>query len=111
MCFTLISYSQNLQSIFYYIFAHQIDLGLLLAKREITSHWKSKQSPSFHRSHTEFRKWADCEGIIRLQLATRAHSEKTLEMARAWEALVVLLKAPEEDLDTSSNDSDTVAPS
>lgn len=39
-----------------------IDLGRLLAKRNITSHWKAKQVPT--KWNAEILK---CEGVIRLQ--------------------------------------------
>lgn len=43
-----------------------IDLGLLLAKREIT-HWKSQEGPSIRRWKVELVKWAESEGTIRMQ--------------------------------------------
>lgn len=76
-----------------------IDLGLLLGKRNITTHWKATQGPSLARWKAEFIKWAECEGVVRLQLAHRAGSDKAKDGARAWEALVVALKTPEEEDD------------
>lgn len=37
-------------------------------------------------------KWIECEGTFQLQMAQRTWNEKTLEAARAWVALVELLK-------------------
>lgn len=76
-----------------------LDLGLVLAKREITSHWKASTAPSVARWLSDFTKWEDCEGTLRLQLARRTDNNKFWESARACVALVDLQKNPTEDDD------------
>lgn len=72
-----------------------LDLGLLLAKRELTKNWKSRQGPNVEHWKAELTKWAASESTVRFQLARRFNSEKALEAAQAWEALVALLLIPE----------------
>lgn len=79
-----------------------LDMGLLLAKREITMHWKARGAPGVARWKKEFVKWVECDGIVRLQLAKRSGSERALEAARAWEQLVGLLKDPDSDSEVDS---------
>lgn len=68
------------------------DLAFILAKREITLHWKAPGGPNITRWKNTLLKWARSEGTLRLQLARRTQNDKALEAARAWEALVLSLQ-------------------
>lgn len=80
-----------------------IDLGLILAKREITMYWKSVKGASVVRWRAGFLRWARSEGTLRLQQARRSNNDKALEAAWAWEALVVSLQSPNLELEEESD--------
>ncbi|XP_078502484.1 uncharacterized protein LOC144757098 [Lissotriton helveticus] len=69
-----------------------IDMGLILAKREITRRWKARVGPTGAKWRTEFLKWAEGESTLRYQLARRQQNEKALDAAQAWETLVQALR-------------------
>lgn len=71
------------------------DLGLILAKRELTMHWKSAHGPQIARWRKEIIKWASLENAVLFREIKRGRAK--IHRVKVWEHLVNSLLASEAD--------------